>query len=63
MVKREGPKYEKTVEKADWVKATPFKSPLQTPVTKIVKPVNVQIMKMCIRDSFKKLCKYIFTFL
>ena len=49
MVKREGPKYEKTVEKADWVKATPFKSPLQTPVTKIVKPVNVQIIRVSIK--------------
>ena len=49
MVKREGPKCEKTVEKADWVKATPFKSPLQTPVTKIVKPVNVQIMRVSIK--------------
>ena len=51
MVKRAGPKYEKTVEKADWVKATPFKSPLQTPVTKIVKPVNVQIMRVSIKGS------------
>ena len=51
MVKREGPKCEKTVEKADWVKATPFKSPLQTPVTKIVKPVNVYIDHLVIPED------------
>ena len=49
MVKRTEPKFEKIAEKADWVRAIPFKSPLQTPVTKMVKPVRVQIINVSIK--------------
>ena len=43
------PNSEKTIEKADCVSATPFKSPLQTPVTSMVRPVKLQMIRVSMK--------------